>query len=168
MWRFWRRRTNGARQGAAPLQVAVQCAASAALRCLAGLYLGAAGLFAASVQVDHRVFPGLHQMDGNWAALLAASDGKVYAGLAYHGSDGHLVYYDSKTDRVVDVANLTELTGESQLKRGPQSKILMRSTTRHSSASARRRSMPSVGVVTPRSKRLMKITFERERSASSA
>ena len=45
------------------------------------------------------------------------------AGLAYHGSDGHLVYYDSKTDRVVDVANLTELTGESQLKRGPQSKI---------------------------------------------
>jgi len=123
MWRFWRRRTNGARQGAAPLQVAVQCAASAALRCLAGLYLGAAGLFAASVQVDHRVFPGLHQMDGNWAALLAASDGKVYAGLAYHGSDGHLVYYDSNTDRVVDVANLTELTGESQLKRGPQSKI---------------------------------------------
>ncbi|PYT20701.1 MAG: hypothetical protein DMG57_41295 [Acidobacteria bacterium] len=93
------------------------------MRCLAGLYLGAAGLFAASVQVDHRVFPGLHQMDGNWAALLAASDGKVYAGLAYHGSDGHLVYYDSKTDRVVDVANLTELTGESQLKRGPQSKI---------------------------------------------
>jgi hypothetical protein len=62
-------------------------------------------------------------MDGNWAALLAASDGKVYAGLAYHGGDGHLVYYDSKTDRVVDVGNLTELTGESQLKRGPQSKI---------------------------------------------
>lgn len=62
-------------------------------------------------------------MDGNWAALLAASDGKVYAGLAYHGGDGHLVYYDSKADRVVDVGNLTELTGESQLKRGPQSKI---------------------------------------------
>lgn len=62
-------------------------------------------------------------MDGNWAALLAASDGKVYAGLAYHGGDGHLVYYDSKTDRVVDVGNLTELTGESHLKRGPQSKI---------------------------------------------
>ena len=76
-----------------------------------------------SVRLDHRVFPGLHQMDGHWAALLAASDGKVYAGLAYHGSDGHLVYYDAKTDRVHDVGNLTELCGESHLRRGPQSKI---------------------------------------------
>jgi hypothetical protein len=76
-----------------------------------------------SIRVDHRVFPGLHEMDGNWAALLAATDGKVYAGLAYHGGDGHLVYYDAKTDKVIDVGNLTELSGESQLKRGPQSKI---------------------------------------------
>ena len=76
-----------------------------------------------SVRVEERVFPGLHQMDGHWAALLAASDGKVYAGLAYHGGSGHLVYYDSKTDRVVDVGDLTELSGESHLRRGPQSKI---------------------------------------------
>jgi hypothetical protein len=62
-------------------------------------------------------------MDGNWAALFSASDGKVYAGLAYHGGDGHMVYYDSKTDRMHDIGNLTELTGESHLKRGPQSKI---------------------------------------------
>lgn len=62
-------------------------------------------------------------MDGNWAALFAASDGKVYAGLAYHGGDGHLVYYDAKADRMHDVGNLTELCGESNLKRGPQSKI---------------------------------------------
>ena len=75
------------------------------------------------VRVDHRVFPGLVDMDGNWAALLAASDGKVYAGLAHHGSDGHLVYYDSKQDRMHDVGNLTELCGESHLRRGPQSKI---------------------------------------------
>lgn len=78
---------------------------------------------AASVRMDHRVFPGLHEMDGNWAALLAASDGKVYAGLAYHGGDGHMVFYDSKSDRVHDIGNLTELCGESHLKRGPQSKI---------------------------------------------
>jgi hypothetical protein len=77
----------------------------------------------ASVRIDHRVFPGLAEMDGNWAALLAASDGKVYAGLANHGGDGHLVYYDSKQDRVHDVGNLTELCGESHLHRGPQSKI---------------------------------------------
>lgn len=76
-----------------------------------------------TIRIDHRVFTGLEEMDGNWAALLAASDGKVYAGLAYHGGDGHLVYYDSKTDRMHDVGDLTRLSGESNLKRGPQSKI---------------------------------------------
>ena len=76
-----------------------------------------------TVRLEHRVFTGLHEMDGNWAALFAASDGKVYAGLAYHGGDGHLAYYDSKTDRMYDAGNLTELCGESHLKRGPQSKI---------------------------------------------
>ena len=76
-----------------------------------------------AVRVEHRVFPGLHEMDGNWAALYAASDGKVYAGLAYHGGDGHLVYYDSKAGSMHDVGNLTELCGESQVRRGPQSKI---------------------------------------------
>ena len=91
-----------------------------------GLFLlvAAAGIASAgSVRVDYRVFPELERMDGNWAALFAASDGKVYAGLAYHGGDGHLVYYDSKADRMHDVGNLTELCGESNLKRGPQSKI---------------------------------------------
>ncbi len=76
-----------------------------------------------AVRVEHRVFPGLHEMDGNWAALYAASDGKIYAGLAYHGGDGHLVYYDAKADSMHDVGNLTELCGESQVRRGPQSKI---------------------------------------------
>ncbi len=86
--------------------------------------LALSGMGAArTVRVDHRIFPGLHEMDGNWAALYAANDGKVYAGLAYHGGDGHLVYYDSHTDRMRDVGNLTELCGESHVKRGPQSKI---------------------------------------------
>ena len=76
-----------------------------------------------ALRIDHRVFPGLAEMDGNWAALYAASDGKVYIGLAYHGGDGHLVYYDSKADRMHDVGNLTALCGESFVKRGPQSKI---------------------------------------------
>ncbi len=78
---------------------------------------------ARTVRIDHRVFPGLHEMDGNWAALFAASDGRVYAGLACHGCDGHLVYYDSKADRMHDAGNLTQLAGEANLKRGPQSKI---------------------------------------------
>jgi hypothetical protein len=76
-----------------------------------------------TVQVDYRIFPGLSEMDGSWAALFAASDRKVYVGLAYHGGDGHLVYYDAKADRVRDLGNLTALCGESFLKRGPQSKI---------------------------------------------
>ena len=83
----------------------------------------AAGPPGQTTQVDYRVFPGLAMMDGNWAALFAASDGKVYAGLAYHGGGGHLVYYDSKTDHMHNVGNLTALCGESFLKRGPQSKI---------------------------------------------
>ena len=75
------------------------------------------------VRIDHRIFPGLVEMDGNWAALLSASDGKVYVGLANHGGDGHLVYYDSKQDRMYDVGDLTTMCGEAGLRRGPQSKI---------------------------------------------
>ena len=88
-----------------------------------GALLAAAIAPAHSIHIDHRVFPGLAAMDGNWAALFAASDGKVYAGLAYHGGDGHLVYYDSKRDEVHDAGNLTQLCGESFLRRGPQSKV---------------------------------------------
>lgn len=76
-----------------------------------------------AIVVDYRYFPGLATMDGNWAALKAASDGKVYVGLACHGCDGHLVYYDSAKDRLVDVGDLTTLTGENGLHLGPQSKI---------------------------------------------
>lgn len=75
------------------------------------------------VTVDYRLFPGLAEMDGNWAALKAASDGKVYVGLACHGCNGHLVFYDSTRDRMEDVGDLTRLCGESGLRLGPQSKI---------------------------------------------
>lgn len=34
------------------------------------------------VTLDNRLFPGLAEMDGNWAALKVAHDGRVYAGLA--------------------------------------------------------------------------------------
>jgi len=96
------------------------------MRALCWLLLVASAASAQSMKtvvLDHRVFPHLAAMDGNWAALLAASDGKVYAGLAYHGGDGHMIYYDSRADRVVDVGDLTRLAGESGLHRGPQSKI---------------------------------------------
>ena len=93
---------------------------------LLGLLLGA-GPWTWAVQrhvtVDDRIFPGVAEMDGNWAALRVARDGKVYAGLACHGCDGHLVYYDPAQDRMVDVGNLTRLCGESNLRIGPQSKI---------------------------------------------
>ena len=75
------------------------------------------------VTVDYRIFPGLAEMDGNWAALTVAHDGKVYAGLACHGCDGHMVMYDPATDRVTDIGNLTRLAGEVNLRIGPQSKI---------------------------------------------
>ena len=75
------------------------------------------------VTVDYRIFPGLAEMDGNWAALTVAHDGKVYAGLACHGCNGHLVMYDPATDRVTDIGDLTRLAGEANLRIGPQSKI---------------------------------------------
>ncbi len=91
------------------------------LACFAAL-AGTAGA-QSRPRIDARFFTGLETMDGNWAALLAGSDGKVYAGLANHGGGGHLVYYDSKADRMVDVGDLNYLTGQAFLKRGPQSKI---------------------------------------------
>lgn len=83
----------------------------------------AAGVDTPHVTVDYRIFPGLSEMDGNWAALLAGSDGKVYAGLACHGCSGHFVYFDSKADRMVDVGDLNRLSGETGMQIGPQSKI---------------------------------------------
>ena len=80
-------------------------------------------LAASTVTVDYRVFPGLAEMDGNWSALFAASDGKIYAGLACHGCSGHLVFYDSKKDKMFDVGDLNTLAGEQGLNIGPQSKI---------------------------------------------
>jgi len=86
--------------------------------------LSLSNLFAAgTVTVDYRLFPGLAEMDGNWAALSVASDGRAYAGLACHGCNGHLVMYDPATDRVTDIGNLTHLAGEANLHVGPQSKI---------------------------------------------
>lgn len=76
-----------------------------------------------TVQVDCRVFPGLAEMDGNWSALLAGSDGKVYVGLAYHGGGGRMVYYDSTTDTIHDIGDLNDLVGQPFTRVGPQSKI---------------------------------------------
>jgi len=86
-------------------------------------FLLAIALAARAAEVDSRVFPGLAHMDGNWSALLAARDGRVYVGLAYHGGDGHLACYDPKRDRMRDLGALTQLCGEQSLRRGPQAKI---------------------------------------------
>lgn len=52
---------------------------------------------ARTVTLEARFFPGLSTMNGNWAALKAASDGTVYAGLACHGCDGRLFSYGPQT-----------------------------------------------------------------------
>ena len=94
----------------------------AAIAVVALLLLPVALSAQGGVTVQFRYFPGLATMDGNWAALKAGSDGKVYVGLACHGCNGHFVYYDSTKDRMVDVGDLTSLAGESGLGLGPQSK----------------------------------------------
>jgi hypothetical protein len=65
-----------------------------------------------TVTVEYRFFPG-----------LANVDGKVYVGHACHGCSGHLVFYDSKADHMVDVGDLNTLTGENGSGVGPQSRI---------------------------------------------
>jgi len=105
-------------RGLRPLRIAIYSCVLAVIPCAAQ-----SASSAVTVTVDYRFFPGLGAMDGNWAALKAASDGKVYIGLACHGCDGHLVVYDSHTDRMVDAGGLNELTGEAGLGLGPQSKI---------------------------------------------
>ncbi|MEO6828798.1 MAG: hypothetical protein ABI164_03240 [Acidobacteriaceae bacterium] len=88
------------------------------------IFAARGGASAKTVTVEYRYFPNqLATLGGNWAALKVGSDGKVYVGLACNGCDGHLVFYDSKSDRMVDVGNLTQLVGENGLHRGPQSKI---------------------------------------------
>ena len=39
---------------------------------LLSMWLAAPAADTRTVRIDHRVFPGLHEMDGNWAALSAA------------------------------------------------------------------------------------------------
>jgi hypothetical protein len=59
--------------------------ASHLIRILFFLGFACSSLYAAKIViVDHRIFPGLAAMDGHWAALSVAHDGKVYIGLAYH------------------------------------------------------------------------------------
>jgi hypothetical protein len=55
------------------------------------------------VTVDYRVFPGLAEMDANWAALKVTHDRKVYARLACYGCDGRLVMCDPETERITDI-----------------------------------------------------------------
>ncbi|MGC2160309.1 MAG: hypothetical protein WA634_00240 [Silvibacterium sp.] len=112
------KRVRKMESGFRSLRIAGSFCALAILACVAR-----AETPARTVTVEYRFFPGLATMDGNWAALKAASDGKVYVGLACHGCNGHLVYYDSKTDRMVDAGDLAKLTGEDGLGLGPQSKI---------------------------------------------
>jgi hypothetical protein len=117
--RFTERKANSrTSESLRSLMVATSLCALVILTCVAR-----ADPSSRTVTIEVRFFPGLATMDGNWAALKAASDGKVYVGLACHGCDGHLVFYDSKRDRMVDVGDLTRLTGEKGLGLGPQSKI---------------------------------------------
>lgn len=73
--------------------VATSLCAIAVLTCLAR-----ADQSPRTVTIEGRFFPNLRTMNGNWAALKAANDGKVYAGLARHGCHGRLFSYEPSTD----------------------------------------------------------------------
>ena len=60
--------------------------------------------------VETREYPG--QDPSMWDGLYAASDGKVYTGLATEGSSSHFYVYDPATDSNKMIADLAEFLGE--------------------------------------------------------
>lgn len=74
-------------------------------------------------QVESRKFPQQENWDSNFTALFAASDGKVYVGLDYHGAGGNVAVYDPKTDSMKLLGDMQALTGEQNMGREPQSKV---------------------------------------------
>jgi hypothetical protein len=97
-----------------------------------GLFLFVAGLGfpgAASgaepkiVRLESRTFPNPAIWDSNYTACLAASDGRVYVGLNYHGAGASVAVYDPKTDTMKILGDMNRIAGQTNLAVEPQAKV---------------------------------------------
>lgn len=86
---------------------------------LAGVLQGQARL----CRVESRPLPEQEKWDSMFTALLAASDGRVYIGLDYHGAGANVALYDPATDSMKLLGDMQELSGEKNLGREPQAKV---------------------------------------------
>lgn len=74
-------------------------------------------------RVESRALPEQEKWDSMFTALCAASDGRVYIGLDYHGAGANVAVYDPVSDSMKLLGDMQELSGEKNLGREPQSKV---------------------------------------------
>ena len=74
-------------------------------------------------RVESRPLPEQEKWDSMFTALYAASDGKVYIGLDYHGHGANVAVYDPVAGSMKLLGDMQELSGEKNLGREPQSKV---------------------------------------------
>ena len=74
-------------------------------------------------RVESRALPDQENWDSMFTAMYAASDGKVYIGLDYHGSGANVAVYDPVKDSMRLLGDMWQYTGEKNLGREPQSKV---------------------------------------------
>jgi len=74
-------------------------------------------------RVESRALPEQEKWDSMFTALYAASDGRVYIGLDYHGAGANVAVYDPAADAMKLLGDMQELGGEKNLGREPQSKV---------------------------------------------
>jgi sugar lactone lactonase YvrE len=75
------------------------------------------------VRMESRTFPNPIVWDSNYTACLAASDGRVYVGLNFHGAGASVAVYDPKTDRMRLLGDMNRITGQTNLAIEPQAKV---------------------------------------------
>jgi len=75
------------------------------------------------IRLESRTFPDPIVWDSNYTACLAASDGRVYVGLNYHGAGASVAVYDPKTDTMRLLGDMNKITGQANLAVEPQAKV---------------------------------------------
>ena len=76
-----------------------------------------------TVLMESRTFPDPLVWDSNYTACLAASDGRVYVGLNYHGKGATVAVYDPRTDTMKTLGDMNVIAGQPNVWVEPQSKV---------------------------------------------
>lgn len=61
------------------------------------------------VEVEVKEFPASAEMDVSYSTYLVAGDDRLYLGTCRQGGSAHLLAYDPKQDKILDLANMDEV-----------------------------------------------------------